>query len=321
MILAIKMQKYSRDWNLYNNMLVNRGRVITILIEPQLMESDSLQKMNRNKVGRRFKFCSGLISAAFAVKCVFRLAYRQLEGFMRDVSDKLHKSIPNFRTIWWRIDGMKNEGIRFSIHEGKDTIIAIDSTGLRPVNDGEYRSMRYDTRKEWIKLHAIVDVKTKEILSTVVTKGNIGDNTQFQKVIKPVLSNVSAVFADKAYDAAKTFDFCDRNRIFAGIPVKVNATNSTHKCRLRRNMIEDQLGLDCKKGSTRLNRFLTEEKKRKNQDFWKIKVGYGRRSQIESSFSRYKRILGENVFSRKKCNIEKEITAKVNVLNRFAVMN
>lgn len=99
--------------------MVDRGKVITILIEPQLMESESLQKMNRNKVGRRFRFCAGLISAAFAIKCVFRIGYRQLEGFMKDVSDKLHRSIPNFRTIWWRVDRMKNDGIKFGIHEGK----------------------------------------------------------------------------------------------------------------------------------------------------------------------------------------------------------
>lgn len=316
------MQNYSVDWRTYNQRLVNRGRVITILIEPQLMESESLQKMNKNKVGRRFRFCSGLISAAFVIKCVFRIGYRQLEGFMRDVSDKLHKSIPNFRTIWWRIDRMKNEGIKFGVHEGKNTVVAIDSTGLRPVNDGEYRSMKYDTRKEWIKLHAVVDVKTKEILNVKLTKGNVHDNLQFKKVIKPIMSNVSEVFADKAYDAVKTFEFCDKNNIFPGIPVKLNATNghTPYKCRVRREMIESQLGWSCKRGSTRLNRFLTTEVKEKNQESWKIKVGYGRRSLIESAFSRYKRVLGENVFSRKKENIEKEIIAKVNVLNKFAII-
>ncbi len=182
--------------------------------------------------------------------------------------------------------------------------------------------MKYDTRKEWIKLHAIVDVKTKEILTVTITKGNVGDNTQFKKALRPILPNISAVFADKAYDAADTFDFCDKNNIFAGIPVKVNATNSnSYKCRLRRNMIERQLGWSCRRGSTRLNRFLTEERKRENQERWKKEVEYGRRSQIESAFSRYKRVLGENIFSRKERNIEMEITAKINILNRFAVMN
>ena len=318
------MYDYNRNWNLYNQRLVDRGRmVIDILIEHDLTDPKSLQEMNKDKVGRRFVFCSGLISAAFAVKCILRFGYREVAGFVSKIYDKLHKPTPNFRTIWWRIDRMKNEGVKFGIQEGKHRVVAIDSTGLRPVNDGEYRAMKYDVRKEWIKLHAVVDVKTKEILSIKITKGNVHDNTQFKKVVGPLVPNVSAVFADKAYDAVKTFDFCRSKEMFPGIPVKLNATNGDggYRSRVRRDMIEEQLGWSCRRGSTRRNRFLTEEKKRENQERWKTKVGYGRRSQIESSFSRYKRVMGESVFSRKSRNIEKEIAAKINVLNRFAVMD
>ena len=94
-----------------------------------------MQKLNKNKVGRPFRFSTGLISAAFAIKCVLRLAYRELEGFMDDISSKLKIKVPNFRTIWWRIDRMKNDGVKFNINQ-RHTIIAIDSTGLRPINGG-----------------------------------------------------------------------------------------------------------------------------------------------------------------------------------------
>lgn len=305
------------NWRTYNQRLVNRGRVITILIEPSLVESESLSSMNKGKVGRKFKFSTGLISAAFTIKCVFRIGYRQLEGFMRDISDKIHKSIPSFRTIWWRINEMKNQGIKFDISEGKNTIVAIDSTGLRPVNDGEYRSMKYGNVKEWIKIHAVIDIKTKQILNVRLTKGNGSDNPQFKKVIRPLTQKRSMVFADKGYDASDTFEFCRYKNILPIIPVRLNSTNH-NKSRMRRKMIEDQLGLTCKPGSGRRNIFLTPKIKEENQKLWKIKVGYGRRSIIESSFSRYKRILGENLFSRKNRNIEKEIVAKINILNKFA---
>jgi transposase len=314
------MYDHKRDWKTYNQRLINRGKVITILIEPSLLESESLRSINKGKVGRKFKFSTGLISAAFAVKCVFRIGYRQLEGFIEDISDKLHKSIPNFRTIWWRIDKMKNQGIKFGIHEGKHTIVAIDSTGLRPLNDGQYRAIKYGVVKEWVKLHAVVDIKTKEILNVSITKGDCHDNPQFKKMVKPIAPEVSAIFADKAYDAVETFEFCRENNIFPGIPVKLNATNhhGSSKSRMRRDMIESQLGLRCKPGAARRNMFLTPKMREENQKLWKVNVGYGRRSTIESSFSRYKRILGENLFSRKNKNIEKEIVAKINILNKFA---
>ncbi len=89
---------------------------------------------------------------------------------MKDISQKFDIKMPNFRTIWWRIDRMKDDGIKFNATEGKYRVVAIDSTGLRPVNDGEYRKMKYDQRKEWIKLHVAVEVETKEILSLTVTK-------------------------------------------------------------------------------------------------------------------------------------------------------
>lgn len=150
--------------------MVNRGRIVTVLIQPSLLESAVSKKQNRNKVGRPFQFPSALISAAFAVKCALRFAYRQLADFMKDISQKFDIKMPNFRTIWWRIDRMKDDGIKFNATEGKYRVVAIDSTGLRPVNDGEYRKMKYDQRKEWIKLHVAVEVETKEILSLTVTK-------------------------------------------------------------------------------------------------------------------------------------------------------
>lgn len=322
MVLATKMQKYKRDWKTYNPQLVNRGRIITILVEPSLVQSDSLQKLNKNKVGKPFQFSTGLISAAFVVKCTLRLGYRQLEGFMRDVSDKLHKRIPNFRTIWWRVNKMKNEGLKFNQHEGKSKVIAIDSTGMRPVNDGEYRAMKYDKRREWIKLHAVVDIKTKEIINIKITKGNVHDSVEFFNVVKPISDLTSEILGDKAYDSRKIFEFCKGNDIISTIPVKLNANNTSlgFKSKVRREEIEKQLGLICKPGYNKRHRYISKETKIENQNKWKLNVGYGRRSIVESSFSRYKRLLGENLFSKKAENIEKEITTKINILNKFAVM-
>jgi hypothetical protein len=65
--------------------LINHGKVITLLIEPSLAESESLSKMNKGKVGRKFRFSEGLISAAFAVKCVFRIAYRQVDEMITNM--------------------------------------------------------------------------------------------------------------------------------------------------------------------------------------------------------------------------------------------
>lgn len=299
-------------------MLVNRGRVVTVLIQPSLLESENLAQVNMGKRGKPFRYSTGLISAIFAVKCAFRIGYRQLEGFASDVSQSLKLTIPNFRTIWWRIDKMKTGGVTFNIH-GK-TVVAVDSTGLRPVNDGEYRAMKYDKRREWIKLHVAFDTYTKQFLNVTITKGNLSDCIEFKNLIKPVLPFVTKIIADKGYDSGDIFRFCENNNVIPCIPVRLNSANSS-KNRRRRCEIEDQLGLILKRGSTRTNRHLTRERRLENQERWKKRSGYGKRSLIESGFSQYKRVLGENLFSRKRENIEKEIIAKVNLLNKFVLIN
>jgi hypothetical protein len=85
-------------------------------------------------------------------------------------------------------------------------------------------------------------------------------------------------------------------------------------------MLEDQLGLIYTPGYPGRNRFLTKEKRERNLEKSKKKVRYGRMVLVESAFSRYKRVVGETLFSKKIENIEKEIVAKTNILNKFATM-
>ena len=135
---------------------------------------------------------------------------------------------------------MKNEGIKFNINE-RHPVIAIDSSGLRPINDGEYRMMKYGKIREWIKIHFAVDIRTKEILNLVVTKGNVGDCKEFKNLVEP-LSQTSEVLADGAYCSTEIYEFCDKRNIMPTIPLKLNFEN-TISSRIRRKMLEDQLGL------------------------------------------------------------------------------
>ena len=175
---------------------------------------------------------------------------------------------------------------------------------------GEYRMMKYGKWREWIKLHAVIDIKTKEILNVAVTKGNVGDCKEFRNVINPISKNVTEILGDGGYCTKEIYEFCDSKNILPAIPVKINFSNKFIKSKIRRKMLEEQLGLICTPGSSERNRFLTKEKRKENLDKWKKKVRYGRRVLIESAFSRYKRVVGENLFSRKIGNIEKEIVAK-----------
>jgi len=52
---------------------------------------------------------------------------------------------------------------------GGDLIVAIDSTGMKVTNRGEWIRHKWKTSKGWIKVHIAVDVKTKKLLALEIT--------------------------------------------------------------------------------------------------------------------------------------------------------
>lgn len=320
-VLATNMSS-NRNWNEYNSRLIRRGE-ITLYVEPAvLMQNKELERMNKGKIGRRFQYGNGLIFASFALKCFLRLAYRQTEGLVRELTKKLNlNKVPNFRTVWDRIVSMKKEEIRFNISPlkpGEKIEIAIDSTGLKRINDGEYRSTRYGKIKSWIKMHLSVNVNTGEAMTEVTTKDNVHDNLEFMKLVKPMEDNLSQVDADGAYDSIKTFEWGERNNVFCAIPVRINSSN---KCSspIRKRIVREQLGFRKGRGHYKLFRNPLD-KRLLMQKVWKEKSGYGRRWIVEGAYGKFKGMFGEYVFSKRWQMIQKEIRAKLYVYNQTLTM-
>ena len=321
--MATNMDK-DRNWKEYNDRLVRRGE-ITLYVEPAVLRQDKeLENLNKKKVGRRFQYGNGLIFASFALKCFLRLAYRQTEGLVRNITKGLGlEKIPNFRTIWDRISAMKKDEIKFgitSLKPGEKIEVAIDSTGLKKINDGEYRSMRYGKKKDWIKMHFCVNVKNGEVLTEVITIDKRHDNKEFDNLIRPIENNLSQVDGDGAYDSGKNFEWAKEHGVVCAIPVRITSNRHTSRG-ARKEAIIDQFGLP--RGSKSHSHIYyqnnTEKKRRFAQKEWKRKVGYGKRWSVEGGYSRFKRMFGEAIFSKKWDVIEKEIHAKLYVYNRTIV--
>ncbi len=108
--------------------------------------------MNRKKVDKPYSFSSTLIIAAFAIKSVFKLGYREAAGSVKDFLDSVSvKLYPDFRTIQWRVSQMEKEGIKFMIQQrGKTNLkVIIDMSGVKSGNNGEYRTVKYGKIKVW----------------------------------------------------------------------------------------------------------------------------------------------------------------------------
>jgi len=306
-----------RYWKDINRRLVNRGKEITLFLDIKDTDfEEELSKMNKGKRGSPYEYPNTLIYAGMVIKCLQHKAYRQLQGYIEDLARFLHIPKPDFRTFWWRTNKMEKEGVRFNPPPlGTKIDIAVDSTGIKLVNDGEYRTMKYKKTKDWVKFHTSVNENTGESLTIVITKDNIADMKRFRQLMDPISDITNKADADKGYDCEDSFGYCAKHDIIAGIPVRINATTTNREAKYRRRAVSEQFGIPISPGIRFGN--VTERQKKRRQKKWKKAIKQGKRWAVEGFYSRYKRQFGEYAFSKKRKMVEKEIVMKTNILNKF----
>lgn len=310
----------NRNSKEYNDMLVRRGE-ISLYIEPAaLIQSREVKELNKDKIGRPFIYGNGLVFAGFALKCLLRFGYRQVSGAIRDILRNIQVETPNFRTLWRRIKKLKTE-VNFNMHpikSGKKIEVAIDSTGIKLVNDGEYRTKMYGKRKDWIKLFFAVDIDNGRVLTRTITKDNLHDIKPTKILLDPLFKSMKTLFADRAWDAEMTHELGKEHGFRCIVPVRINATR---RCGgERRKAVIEQFDLSTDSDSHghhgRYHITLSKKYRIAKQKEWKKKSGFGKRWMVEGAYGKFKGMFGESVFSKTKDMIQKEIDVKLFLYNR-----
>ena len=94
--------------------------------------------MNENKNGKKYKFPDSFILVIGHIRLCFHLPYRQTEGIINATGKSLPDS-PSYSQICRRINKLDiiNNVIGMDIDDDKkNTVIAIDSTGIKVTNRG-----------------------------------------------------------------------------------------------------------------------------------------------------------------------------------------
>ena len=99
------------------------------------------------------------------------------------------QSIPDYSTINRRINRLDIKVIDDGGKELKDEyiIIAIDSTGIKVTNRGQWMNEKWKIRKGYLKIHVAVDVKSKKILSLKVTDEHVHDGKALPELVENVI--------------------------------------------------------------------------------------------------------------------------------------
>jgi len=148
------------NWSTYNQALVNRGD-ITIYFGDDVV--DKWYSDLPNQRGAQPLYSDLCIETLLMFKAVFKLAYRQTQGFtqsllkLMDLSDL---NIPSYTQICRRAATL--DVVPYLIPKSGPIVIAIDSTGLKIYGEGEWKVRKhgYSKRRTWRKLHLGVDPKT-----------------------------------------------------------------------------------------------------------------------------------------------------------------
>ena len=208
------------NWASYNESLVRRGEVI---LDFDIIDGwYELERMNEGKKGAGYDYPDSFVQLLGYVKAYFHLPYRQTEGVVRAHAAKNVPSIPNYSTINRRVNKL-NISINQRIGDG--IIIALDSTGIKVANRGEWLRHKWHIRRGYLKIHVAVDIKNKKIISLEVTSEEVNDGKMLMKLIDNASENnkVKRVLADGMYDSNKNFRYLSKNHIKPGITTRSNS--------------------------------------------------------------------------------------------------
>jgi Transposase DDE domain len=294
-----------RNWKNYNESLVRRGE---ILLDFDIIDNwdSELSEMNKNKEGRKFIYPNSFIKLLGYMRAYFRLPYRQTEGVVREHAFNTLPSIPDYSNINRRINRLDikisiDGADKFNLHNDDNFVIAIDSTGIKVTNRGEWIRHKWKVKRGYLKIHIAVDIKRKRILSLDVTSEQVHDSKVLPVLIEDITIKqnkiVNTVIADGSYDNNHNFQFLSFNGIKPAIKVRKNS-----RCRKTNHYLR--------------NKMVNMQKKNSLQQ-WKDSVSYGQRWIVETVFSCIKRMFGEYVTAIRFENMIKEIILKASLYNLF----
>ena len=292
------------NWNKYNESLVKRE----VLLDFDVIDNwdNELEEMNKDKEGRKFVYPDSFIKLLGYMRAYFHLPYRQTEGVVREHASNTLPSIPDYSNISRRINRLNikindDDYYRSSLQYDDYFVIAIDSTGIKVSNRGEWIRHKWNVKRGYLKIHVAVDIKRKRILSLYVTSEQVHDGKVLSKLVDDITIKqnkvIDTAIMDGSYDSNRNFQLLSFRGINPAIKVRKNSR--------------------CKNTNHYLRNKTVKMQKKNSLQQWKDSVSYGQRWIAETVFSCIKRMFGEYVTAIRFENMIKEIILKASLYNWF----
>ena len=273
---------------------MKRGEILLDLRILDVWDSE-LERMNKGKEGGRYVYPEIFIRLLGYMHLLFYLPYRQTEGFLKALR-RFDSRIqaPDYSTIDRRVNRLDVTLDREDY--GDDVILAVDASGIKVANRGDWIRHKWKVRRGYLKIHIAVDIKQKKILTLEVTDEKTGDS----KMLKPLVeeasrkAKIAKTIGDGAYDTKSNFRYLDDKGVEPVIKVRKSSSGKAGGCMPRKLVVQEYL---------------------KDPKTWKQSHGYGYRWMAESALSSLKRTFGEYVSARSMRNMAQEMMIKAHLYN------
>jgi hypothetical protein len=289
------------DWKKTDERLIRRGELI---LDPSILNNHrkELKTMNKGRIGRPYTLSNGIIKLLTAVRYLYGMPYRQLEGF----TNALHRLVPDMPTgdysgLRKRILGQPVDPYKDLKDTTEPVTIAVDSTGISVHKAGGWIERKHGKKKRYVKLHFAVNTVTHEVVAMEVSTDDMHDVKALPGLVEESGRNVrvARLLGDGAYDSSRVYGLLE------GLGIEV-----TVKPRGNGRMDRGHPG----------RRRAVELVRKLGYEGWVELVGYGRRWAVETAYSTFKRLFGEHSLARSFENIARELAGKVSLYNMLVNM-
>ncbi len=282
-----------RDWKIYNQKLIKRGE---FLVNPIFLSTwkDEIREMNAGKVGEPYFYPKSMMEFTAYLHC-HGLAYRQCQGTLHGLSNNYKYQFPviNYSQICRRVNKLE---INFETVE-ENLVVAIDGSGEKVSNRGEWIRHKWKVKRGWIKV-VIMGTPDGKVVDIRVGNEDLDERKSARGMIRNNHKKIGKVIMDGLHDCRATFNLCEQHGIETAIKIRKGAsTKPKHSPRRKREVIAY---------------------KKLGHKEWIKQKGYGLRwPASEGIFSANKRIFGECARATKKRNMYHEVRLKFWAYNKL----
>jgi len=283
-----------KNWPEYNEALRSRGDLTVWFSEDAVTKWLAPRRKDR---GGQAKYSDFAIEVCLTLRLVFHQPLRQVQGMVRSLMRLMEITlpVPDFSTLSRRGKGLAVARSKPK-SDGPITLI-VDATGLKIHRGSDWCEKKHGTgksRKSWRKLHIGLDRDSGEIIASLLTTDQVGDESALPDLIAGVDVNVSQILADGAYDGTGVFNALT-DAFGPDVEVPTSAVVGLYDQRDAHIKAIDERG----------------------RIAWQVETGYNFRALVEAQIGRWKMVIGDTLKSRNIDTQTKEIQIGTKALNRM----